>query len=429
MKPITITQPTTETSGNEITQRFSPLTTLALAEILGLTVKRDDENKLTTFFCMLAAYTDDGQFNISFNAPSSTGKSFLAMELARLFPKEDRIELGYCSPTAFFHDTGKYDEERGCYVVDLSQKILTFLDQPHNDLLARLRPLFSHDEKEIEAKITDKTQKSGLRAKKVILRGFPSVIFATAGLKIDEQEGTRFLLLSPEASQEKIRESVLATIRKEADSDAYDRWLAADPARALLKERILAIKAEGITKIGIASPKRIEERFFKRHSTLKPRNQRDIKWLIALIKSIALLNLWWRERRGTEVLASDDDIDAGFTLWESVAVSQQLNLPPYVYDIYAQVILPAWKDKNALEDGFGSDGGKVGISRQDVLERYYEVYGNMLGSNYLRQQILPMLETAGLITQEQDASDKRKMLIMPLNLAARNSEQRGGVND
>src|SRR3989344_457979 len=115
MNPITITHP----DGDEAPKRFSPLTTHALAEILGLTVKHDNENKLTTFFCMLAAYTDNSQFNISFNAPSSTGKSFIATELARLFPSEDRIELGYCSPTAFFHDTGKYDEEKGCYIVDL----------------------------------------------------------------------------------------------------------------------------------------------------------------------------------------------------------------------------------------------------------------------------------------------------------------------
>ena len=57
----------------------------------------------------------------------------------------------------------------------------------------------------------------------------------------------------------------------------------------------------------------------------------------------------------------------------------------------------------------------------------------MLDTNQLRQQILPMLETAGLIMQEADPSDKRKMLIYPTALltispAQRNSENEGGVN-
>jgi hypothetical protein len=57
----------------------------------------------------------------------------------------------------------------------------------------------------------------------------------------------------------------------------------------------------------------------------------------------------------------------------------------------------------------------------------------MLDTNQLRQQILPMLETAGLIVQEADPNDKRKMLIYPTALstispAQRNSENGGGVS-
>jgi DNA-binding MarR family transcriptional regulator len=47
-------------------------------------------------------------------------------------------------------------------------------------------------------------------------------------------------------------------------------------------------------------------------------------------------------------------------------------------------------------------------------------------------QILPMLETAGLITQEQDPNDKRKILIFPATAPEKesgegNSETEGGV--
>ena len=139
--------------------QFKPLSSQDLIEILGLTIKKDEENKLITFLCQLSVYTENSQFNISFNAPSSTGKSYIPTEIARLFPEKDVIEIGYCSPTAFFHDIGEYIKEKGGYLVDLSKKILIFLDQPHTQLLERLRPLLSHDKKEINLKITDKTQK------------------------------------------------------------------------------------------------------------------------------------------------------------------------------------------------------------------------------------------------------------------------------
>lgn len=138
---VKLAEKTTPFKSIDVSQ-FKPLSSQDVIEILGLTIKRDQENKLITFLCELSAYTEDSQFNISFNAPSSTGKSYIPTEIARLFPEVDIIEIGYCSPTAFFHDVGDYVKGKG-YIVDLSRKILIFLDQPHTQLLERLRPLLS----------------------------------------------------------------------------------------------------------------------------------------------------------------------------------------------------------------------------------------------------------------------------------------------
>lgn len=414
------------------TTQFSPMTSDELLGTLGLTIKHDAENKLATFLCELSAYTESSQFNISYNAPSSTGKSYIPTEIARLFPEDDVLEIAYCSPTAFFHDVGEYNKEKNCYLVDLSHKILIFLDQPHNDLLARLRPLLSHDKKEIMLKITDKSQKFGMKTKNILLRGYPSVIFCTAGLTIDEQEATRFLLLSPEVSQQKIHQGISAAIRKEADSENFIRELEENPERALLKERIRAIKLEGVKEINITGYERIEKRFLADNKTLKPRHQRDIKRLLALIKSFALINVWSRERSGTTITANNEDIDAAFKLWKKISVSQELNLPPYIYNLYKEVILPVWLTKNGDVDRAASDlTPSVGVSRHDVLEKHFAVYGRMIDSTQLRQQILPMLETAGLIVQEQDPCDKRKIMIFPSAYyqLPNNSEVQGGEGE
>lgn len=413
------------------TSKFEPLSPKGLIEVLGLTIKKDEENKLVTFLCQLSAYTEDSQFNISFNAPSSTGKSYIPTEIARLFPEEDVLEIGYCSPTAFFHDLGKWNKERRGYEIDLSRKILIFLDQPHTQLLERLRPLLSHDKKEITLKITDKTQKYGLRTKNVFLRGFPAVIFCTAGLKIDEQEATRFLLLSPETNQEKIREAIQEKIKKEADPKAYQEWLESKQERKLLKERILAIKQAGIRKIRINSPEKIEEMFLKRSAMLKPRHARDVGRLISLAKSFALLNLWFREKDDATIVVSDEDIFETFRIWDVISESQELNLPPYIYNLYQEVILPAWGEKNKVVE-FGGVAGGVGLTRREVMQKHFQVYGRFIDDWQLRQQIIPMLETAGLIMQDLDPRDRRVKLIYPTMLLTipkkeNNSELGGGV--
>jgi hypothetical protein len=392
---------------NPSSEIFKPLTSKELIDILGLTIKHDAENKIITFLCTLSAYTDSSQLNISFNAPSSTGKSYIPTEIATLFPQKDVIEVGYCSPTAFFHSHGLFEKEKQGYTVDLSRKILIFLDQPHTMLLQHLRPLLSHDKKEIVIKITDKSQKAGLRTKNIFLKGFPAVIFCTAGLKIDEQESTRFILLSPETNQDKITGAIYEKIKKESDRVAYSHSLENNPERNFLIERIKAIKEANIMDINIANSKKIEAMFFEKNKRVKPRHQRDIGRILSLIKAFALLNYCHRERKASTIFANDEDIKEAFKLWDNISESQDLNIPPYIYRLFKEVFVPAWKEKEQ------NPSQVIGLSRMDIMQKHHQVYGAPLVDWILRQQVIPMLETSGLISQEPDPNDKRRILIYP----------------
>lgn len=390
--------------------KFEEMTAEQIQEILGLTIKKDNENKIITFLCMLSAYTEETQFNISFNAPSSTGKSYIPTEISKLFPRKDIMSLAYSSPTSFFHDTGVFDKERQGQIIDLSKKIVIFLDQPHTQLLERLRPILSHDGKEIQLKITDKTQKYGTRTKTVFIKGYPAVIFCSASTKIDEQESTRFILLSPETSQEKIRNAVHEKIKRETNKEAYDNLLLNDAQRILLKERIQAIKNEKIIDIRINNPDSIENYFLNGKNTLKPRHQRDIGRFISLIKAFALLNLWFREREGGVITANEKDTEEAIKLWNILAESQEYNLPPYIFNLYKEVIVPAFNSKNKdISEGPGS-----GLTRSEISFGHLKAYGRTIQDWTLRQQVLPMLDMVGIIKQEPDINDKRKILIFPL---------------
>ncbi len=406
---------------------FPPLSSKDLIEILGLTIKKDNHNKLATFLCELSAFTESSQFNVSFNAPSSTGKSYIPMEVARLFPEEDVVQIGHCSPTSFFHENGVYNKERGGTEVDYSRKILIFLDQPHAQLLERLRPLLSHDKKEMTVKITDKSQHSGMRTKTVFIKGFPAVIFCSAGIMIDEQEGTRFLLLSPESSREKVYLGVHEKILRETDPKAYQEKLNNNPDRALLKERVLAIRNERIDEIFLPDTGTIEKLFMEGKEYLKPRHQRDVGRFIAFVRMFALLNMWFRERKGNCIVAGETDVQEAMELWRILSKSQEYNLPPYVYDLYKDVILPAFHEKN------GNENITLGLTKKDISKKHQSVHGRFLEDWRLRQQIIPMLEASGLIEQEPDAMDKRKILIFPCTEKKGDekeySESEGGVQN
>lgn len=456
-------EPLSEERLKEITKEMS---IKDLKDVLGSTIKHDDSNKSITFLNMLSAYSENNQSNISYRAPSSTGKSYIPLELADYFPAEDVISIGYASPTSFFHEFGLWDDERKVIINDLERKILIFMDQPHDLLLQRLRPFLSHDKKEISLKITDRTEKYGMRTKTALLRGYSAVIFCTGSLKIDEQEATRNFLLSPETTQEKLREAIYLKAFKRGNRPAYNEWIEKDEKRKMLKDRIRLIKEAKISEIIIPNVDKVVERFKKQTDKLKPRHQRDIDRIIALIGDFALFNLWNRKREGNNIYSNQNDIDNAFALWDSVAVCQELNIPPYVWRIYEEVIKPAYQGLNDIKvlihqihekygnvkflkselkefqenidyflkngiifepdkdsyqicepdnleekvKGMEDNQTRIGISRKDIKKKFYEVYGRSISDDSLRREILPLLETAGLVIQEPNPDDKRQEL-------------------
>jgi len=397
------------------TSRFKELRSGDLDRILSLTIKEDSANKIATFCTMINAYTDDAQINISFNGPSSAGKSHTALEVAKYFPEEDRIELMSASPTAFFHENGIYDKERNVITVDLSRKIIIFLDMPHSILLKNLRPLLSHDKKVLQTKITDKSQKGGNRTKTVEIIGFPSVIFCTASLDIDEQEATRMLLLSPEMTQSKLKQGIQQSIHKATNRKEFENALDQNEERQLLMERIRAIKQEKVFDVRVENEAVFWERFITDKKQYKPKHQRDVKRVVELAKSFALLNFCFRGREGSTIIASDSDIEEAFKLWEKISVSQELGIPPFIHNLFLEVIVPAYKEKVALKEQEDFDDKLlVGLTRKEIRKKHWEAYGRQINMHLLREQILPMLETAGLIEQEQDGADKRQVLVFPV---------------
>jgi len=390
---------------------------------------------------MLLTYTEEDQINIGFLAESSTGKSYIPLETSQYFPSEDVIKLGYASPKAFFHDYGTLMLKQGIpvnfnmkptkaairenleiekgkvskeeveaaykremrkwrqllkdsyYLVDLHQKILIFLDMPHDRLLQYLRSLLSHDEKTISLLIVDKKDRHGLRTKHIVVKGYPTVIFCSAKFTMADQEKTRLLLLSPEISQEKLRESIALRIEKESDREAFYKRLMENPERQMLIERVRLIKEAKVKNIIIPEELRefVYSKFEENHKFFTPRHQRDISRLLALIKAHALLNFMHKKKVDNSIIVEMEDVEAGFHLYYGIAEANEIGLSPEIYDIYRKI-----KPHIPHE----------GITINDFQKAYFKEFHKPLGYDWAKE-ILKILTSVGILIEFPDPNDKR----------------------
>ncbi len=376
-----------------------PTTFLEVAEVLGSTIRQDTPTKLILFAAGILTFTEEDQVNILMSGESSGGKSYNALEVAGFFPTEGVIIIATASPTAFFHDIGSWDDEAKVLRVNLRQKVLLFLDQPHFTLMERLRPLLSHDRRELLYKITDKSKRGALRTKNVILEGYPTVVFCAARLSLDEQERTRVFILSPETGPEKLEESLLLTATKVGNRRAFAEWVEKHPRRRWLKSRIADIRGASIKDVVIGDPAAVYERFREAHRHLAPRHQRDLPRILSLIKAHALLNHRQREPRDDATIAATrEDEEAGFWLYSLIAKPNELGLSPQVYEIYEAVIKPHL------------DPGGL-LRKEDIHGLYFKAYGRHLAWQRLEREILPALEASGLISLQPDPDDRRRTVV------------------
>jgi len=341
---------------------------------------------------------------------ASGGKSYLALEIASYFPEEVKMTIGTSSPAAFIHDIGKWDEELKVVRIDLRNKIIILLDQPHYMLLQRLRALLSHDVKDLLFKITDRTKSGQHRTKNVVITGFPTFVFCSAKLNLEEQELTRVFILSPETSQEKLNESLRLLAAKIGNREAFKQWTENHPQRKLLKDRIKALRSAIIREVLVQDEETIYNQFTQKHPRLAPRHQRDFPRILALIKAHALLNFAHREKpagNDRTIVATTEDEEAAFKLYGMIAESNELGLAPEVFEIYTQVLKPLLRERQLA-------------TRQQFLNAYYNHFGRFLNETRMRQEILPPLEAKGLIIQEPDPTDKRKMLLSLSDITQKN---------
>ena len=205
---------------------------------------KNDEHLVSKLIRVFFSAKSNNPINLAILSPTSEGKTYATVEASKIFPREDVISVGRLSPTALIHQRGvlvdsnlipiqdqliqldyesshdkshkkelkkqKLDLLNGAKnLIDLSGKILLFLDAPNIKLWDALKPILSHDKYEIEYKTTQTD--GSLRVKESIIRGWPAVVFCSAKNEAhdrlwDEIE-TRFDIISPNTDVIKYKEA------------------------------------------------------------------------------------------------------------------------------------------------------------------------------------------------------------------------------
>ena len=401
---------------------FKEMSVEDIAEVLDLTIKFDFTSKVITFLAMLLAYTEDCQINVIFNASSSTGKTYICSEVAKLFPSQDVRLYGKTTPNAFYYNENmmEKDEKTGVFFINLERRILIFSEQPDSKLLENLRAFLSHDNKRTPFLITNKESNRNT-AKEGYLLGFSTTLFCSANMRLDEQEQTRSLILSPETSSEKIRKSVEISIEKGSNKKAFNAWLEANEARRQLMDRICYIKSLNVDTIDIEDGDYLDKRFHESVYAETPEIQRKIGHFMSLVKAMALLNVHLRRVDDGRIVATNKDVDEAMKLWLVLNESAKYGVPPQLLDIYKRYIVPAYL---AFNKGRAVERG---ITFQEYARYYFKEVGKYPNIDMHKKCYLCTLEGAGLIRYEKSSekdADHRNFLITPLVFFGENLEEK-----
>jgi hypothetical protein len=416
--------------------RKENLTDYVLAD-LDTRIKKDRAVKLSIFFTGLSSFMND-PINLFLKGESGSGKTFNTTETLKYFPEDSILFLGGMSPKALIHSRGvllnkngeeidldfhpakpskneyeteedykkavqnyqeqlkdRREEMRESYtLIDLSHKILVFLENPDFDTLLMLRPLLSHDKERIEYQFVEKTGKGLLQTRKVILKGWPATVFCTTDNKYVEELATRSFTATPESSELKILAANVLTNMKVSFPWQYMEETQAFRTITKLIQRLQEQALE--CSIDVLVPFLLYELFPKEIT----RDMRDFQHFTQFLKTITLLHYFQRpymKLNGSKMLvATLEDVTRTLSIYREIFETTRTGTEKQTLDFYHQIVKTrdSWYLKN-------------------LTEEYNQKFKRKLSEDSIRVK-LERLDKIGYVNSQQDDVDKRRKLYVPL---------------
>jgi len=428
-----------------------------LVQIYEKTIKGDRRSIEFLLTHMLSAYTTDPN-NLGLEAPTSEGKTYPTVEVAKRSPSDDVWYIGGLSPTALVHDYGELVDDEGNpieaaiealrdrirnlreagsegkgdlviardelkellrksrYVVDMEDKIMIFLEAPCLETWEHLRPILSHDVFEISYKFTDKTSAGSLKTNHVVIRGWPAVIYLKAGRGhediIWDEIQSRFTTISPKTGFDKYREAIRhMAMKKGLPGPIFERTLNFEEFRWLedvlkcLRVRLADIKYKARKICQEVDPNMFWVPFYESIGNEFPakegRHMRDSRRFMTLLQMSAAIDCYNRPTlnigEAEFIVVVREDYERAVRLFFGEAGDEIFSgLPRHVIDFFRKIPLKMFKE-----------GAPITVAE---MVKESKKHGKPISDKTMRSRYLPLLENAGLLSSEPDPNDKRQNL-------------------
>ena len=343
-------------------------------------------NALYSFLVLLSAKSEF-PLNLRPSGRSSTGKTEIIMQVAKLFP-EDFVERHTgASSKALFYDSNAKEVAKGEYEVNFSNRAIVLLEENESmDFVRAIKPLLSHDTKE-STYITV----FGERKKTTIkyhLKGWFSYIGLTASSKRGEEEDTRATLITPTYGQQKYKAAILRYGALKSDFFEFVENLD-DEDKKIFKTIRAAVKQLKPYKVYNPFANYLASAF----PAKKARAMRDFKQFLSLIDTITLLHQYQRPYAIVDdsviLISTLADVKMGLQIAETVFADTIIGLETDIKQFYDFLC-----ERYAEED----------LTYKALQECYEKCFGEQIPRSTLRSRYVDKLIDSGLL--EKDESKK-----------------------
>jgi hypothetical protein len=314
-------------------------------------------------------------------------------------------------------------------LINLQGKILVFLEPPQRELWNLIKPILSHDTTEISYDYVDRSERGGFQTQRVIVRGFPAVIFCSAKdeskWEIWDEIQSRFLITSPNMNQAKVHDgNVLISQRKGLPNWRQQELIVSDKERELARKTVSYLKGwmHRLSQSNMLDYEHqnavwIPYAFILANALKSERgtDNRITERIFSLLNIIALAKVHHRQTLvyGNErlVIATLEDLS------ETLHITQNLSgIPPHKLKFYKEIFLPLYQSKTGPD--VSSDGSKTednrGIRTSEMREFYKSKTGKSTTTQNITNSYLNELENNGFVDKQDSQIDQRQKIYFPI---------------
>ena len=463
------------------------------------TVKCEDALIRQILYTGFSTYIEEDPLNLGILAPTSEGKTYAVTESLKYFPEKDFIIVGKMSTMVLVRQKGIFIDketnqpiegtikelrrkvselvrkrnrtqdraekseineeiqlvkeeiqkvfENTKTLIDLRGKILVFLEPPQKDLWDILKPILSHDYKEIEYPVVDKNSKSNNQTRDIVVRGWPSCIFCSAKdesrWEIWGEIKSRVLITSPNMISQKYEEANKLISQKKGLPNKIQQQIIisenqiniAKQCVLLVREKINDLKSK-TDKISLWIP--YYDLLQKELPANKGTDVRFAKRVFALLNIVPIVKYNLRKilnmERETSIIADVEDLK------EVLSLSHNMDgLPKFKAEFFNDIFLACYHQKTAEDQDQNprhdtdkdekqstmsevrreetttkTENNIKGITSRELAEYYRKVKAKPITTDNVKQTYLDQFIVEGLVDYVRDKEDRRQNIYYPL---------------